>query len=117
MGQEALQQLSYSSSAGDASMARRAQCIEDEAMLYLSHSSSNDSARIGKLEGDLPVYTSHQSSDSSAHPFHISLDDGIPSSILPCRADLALPGGTIQGQTSFEGESTPCTLCAHAQAC
>ena len=87
MGQEALQQLSYSSSASDASMARRAQRIEDEAMLYLSHSSSNDSARIGLREANLLMGPLHSSNDSSAHALHSSLQDGIHNGTAPFAAD------------------------------
>ena len=101
MGQEALQQLSYSSSTSDASMARRAQRIEDEAMLYLSHSSSNDSARIGMREADLPMNPLHSSNDSSAHPLHFSLQDGIPTGTAPFAVDPPTAGGPLD--LPFEG--------------
>ena len=104
-GQEALQRLSYSSGASAASMARRAQRLDDEAMLYMSHSSSNDSARIGRLRGDLPVHPMQTSSDSSTHPFQVSLENGIPASFVPCTAETAIPVGPLQAQMCFKGRS------------
>jgi len=58
-----------------------------EAMLYLSHSSSNDSARVGVRDEDLQMYLSHSSNDSSAHPFHITLQDRVPADIALNAAD------------------------------
>ena len=73
MGHEALHQASCCSSGSGASMAQRAQRMEDEAMLYLSQSSGSASARLGTRGGDTAVYLSHSSNDSSAHAFaHIS---------------------------------------------
>ena len=109
-GQEALQRLSYSSSASAASMAQRAQRLDDEAMLYMSHSSSNDSARTGRLGGDLPLHPMKTSSDSSAHPFQISLEDGMPARNAPCAAETAIPVGPLQAQMCFRGGSTSSKL-------
>ena len=66
-----------------------------EAMLYLSHSSSNDSARVGVRDGDVQMYLSHSSNDSSAHPFNITLQDRISADIAPNAAE----------QQSLEGMS------------
>ena len=108
MGQEALQLLSYISSASEASMAQRAQRMEDEAMLYLSHSSSNDSARIGILGGDLPMCLLHSSNDSSAHPLHVSLQDDPATSTALCAADPSPLKVPAQAHLSFTGVPVPC---------
>lgn len=76
-----------------------------EAMLYLSHSSSNDSARVGVRDGDLAMYLSHSSNDSSAHPFHITLQDRAPADIALNAADQKIPEAVLQPRKSSEGMS------------
>ena len=117
-GQEALQRLSYSSDASDASLAQRAQRIEEEAMLYLSHSSSGDSARtgggagarLGFCQGDMPMYLSHSSNDSSAHPLMHTVQQGaVPEEVAD---DEHAAGETVQVQGTTAGV-TPGTPPSH----
>ena len=84
-----------------------------EAMLYLSHSSSNDSARVGMRNGDLPMYLSHSSNDSSAHPFHITLQDRAPADIALNAADQRIPEAVLQPRKSSEGMSGGIAFCLH----
>lgn len=104
MGQHALQQLSYSSGASGASMAQRAQRMEEEAMLYLSQSSSGDSARPGAP--DVQMYLSHSSNDSSAHLFvHVLPPYATPGELgTPAKeqhpAEVVHMDSTCQGEPS-----------------
>ena len=84
MGHEALHQASVSSSASGASIAQRAQRMEDEAMLYLSQSSGSASARLGAHGGDAAVHLSHSSNNSSAHAFmQISPPEAVTCGAMP----------------------------------
>ena len=84
MGHEALHQASVSSSASGASMAQRAQRMEDEAMLYLSQSSGSASARLDARGGNAAMYLSHSSNDSSAHAFaQISPQEAVTCGAMP----------------------------------